>query len=383
MVQFRKDRPSPWMVQIRDAYGKIKTHSFERKEDALEFESKERRNRKLTKAGLVAPREEILFYDRVKSYLRKVKSKNAFSSYKQDESRFRNYWLEKFGKRPIASITTAEIKEHLDYIQIELEHTPSDRNRHRALLHSFFQDAFMDDKVLANPVSKIQLEDEVKRVKHGQIKSYKDWDKYVQAMYEQGAEFGVWAEIMGWTGARIMTAAALQYQDIDAARGTVVLRRLIERASGRVVERTKGAGEGGSDIVPLFPRLKHAINGRRQSSNFIRPTDFVVCDERGEVLTYEKFRTAHDRALESAKVDRFTPHAVRKFFATNAKRAGYTRAEIRELLGHSSEAVTARYDFKDIDHLVMKGKKLKFGMSVSSLSAKRDGLTGQKRRKRA
>lgn len=383
MVQYRKDRPSPWMVQIRDAFGKIKTHSFERKEDALDFENKERRNRKLQKAGLSAPREEILFYDRVKSYLRKVKARNAFSSYKQDESRFRNYWLEKFGKRPISSITTADIKEHLDHIQFELEHTPSDRNRHRALLHSFFQDAFMDDKVIANPVSKIPLEDEVKRVKHGQIHSASDWDAYVASMYRQGDAFGVWAEIMGWTGARIMTAAAVQYGDVDASRGVVILQRLIERASGNVVERTKGQGKGGSDVVPLFPRLKHAVNSRRQSAVFIRPTDFIVCDEKGEPITYEKYRTAHEKALEETELAKFTPHAVRKFFATNAKRAGYTRAEIRELLGHSSEAVTALYDLKDIDHLIEKGKRLKFGMSVSTLSAKSGSLTGQKRRKRA
>lgn len=370
MVQYRRGRKSPWVVQVHSFKGDLITRSFSRKDDAETFERQESRKRQLAKAGLAAPAEEILFIDGVKSWLTKRFTGKA-SSYKQDESRLRNYWIEPFGAYPLSSITSAMIKERLDYIQFELEHAPADRNRHRALLHTFFQDLYLDDKIVHNPVSKVPLVSEKKKVRSfGSIQDPKDQESYIKALYREGPQYGMLGDLMLWTGARIMAATCIQYRDIDFEMGIVRIRRLFERASQSVQERTKGSDEQGEEVVPLFPVLKDRILSMRRVSQYTRPSDYIACQENGSPIPYETFMGVHDRALLTTGLPRFTPHALKKAFATNLKRAGYTRTEIQEMFGHSSDAVTARYDLKDIEHLVEKGKRLKFGSSVSQVSAK-------------
>lgn len=370
MVQHRKGRKSPWMVQIRSG-GSVNTHSFMRKEDAIAFERQEQRNRQLSKAGLEQPQSDLLFIDFAAGWLRK-RSKGKQSSFKQDESRLNNYWLPKFGSYPLAAIRTAQIAEFLDHIQFELAHAPADRNRHRALLHKLFKDALMAGKVLHNPVSAIPLVKEKIRRKSGTLEPA-DQEAYIRAVYAQGEHYGILCDIMLWTGARIMAASALQWSDVDFKTGTVWLHRIIERASSSPQDRTKGGDEGGAEVVPLLPILRDRLNAWRDKSEYTRPTDFVAAvPGSGRFVTYEAYRDAHERALAATGITRFTPHAIKKAFATNAKRAGLTRTEIMELFGHSSEQVTAKYDLKDIRHLIERANALQFGASpVSTLSAKK------------
>lgn len=370
MVQRRGKK---WRLQYWDVTGKKKSKTFDKKADADAFLEKNRRTRQLFRAGLQAPAEEILFYDAVIKFLSKRDKSVTVSTVRQDASRFRNYWMEEFGKRPVSSISTAEILERLDYIQFTKGHTPADRNRHRALLHTFFQDLLMRDKILFNPVSKIPLVDESKKKRSSGVLNDRDAETYLKAMYQEGQHYGMLADLMIWTGGRIMAAAALQYRDIDFENGVIRIRRLFERASQTIQERTKGGGEGGAELVPLFPILKDKVLAHRETSQHTRPSDFIACRKDGRVIPYESFLTAHDRVIKKTGIERFTPHAFRKYFATSAKKAGYTRAEIREMLGHSSEAVTGRYDLEDIEHLVEKGKRLRFGQSQGVVSIKRGG----------
>lgn len=371
MVQFRRGRNSPWMVQVRDLKGDLLTHSFRLKSDAEDFERQEKRKKQLSKAGMEAPRDQIILLDYVKGWLTK-RSAGKQSTFSGDETRLRLYWLEVYGIYPLQSITTAMIKERLDYIQFELKHSPADRNRHRALMHKLFQDAFMDDKVAVNPVARIPLIEETIRRKSGTLEPAHQ-AKYVAAMYAEGPHYGILADIMLWTGARIMAGAALQWRDIDFQTGTVRLCRIIERASGTVQDRTKGGGEGGEELIPLLPMLRDRLLIHRKQTEYTRPTDYIAAVPwTGTFIPYESYTNAHNLALKATGIPRFTPHAIKKAFATNAKRAGLTRAEIREMFGHSSEQVTARYDLKDISHLIKRTQSLRFGSnSVSRLSAKK------------
>lgn len=380
---YRKGRPLPWLAQVRDASGDVLTRSFATKEDALSYESSERRKRQLTRSGLARPQDAILFYDAVQKYLRKrFSSELAHSSVSQDAGRFKNYWVEKFGKRPVATITTSDILEHLDYIQFELNHAPADRNRHRALLHTFFEDLFLQEKIMANPVARIPLIAENKqRKKFGELKPENQED-YVRAMYSKGKDFGMLANLLCWTGGRIMACAAIQYRDVDFDLGAVHICRLIERSSGTAQERTKGGKEGGEEAVPLLPILREAILSHRASNEYTRPSDFIVNRPGGGWMPYEDYLHTHNDVITELGIPRFTPHAIRSFFSTAAKRAGFTRSERMEMLGHTSEAMTARYDRKDIAHLVSRAAKLGFGSnSVIHMSSKRGVRTGRGEKK--
>jgi integrase len=362
--QYLKGRPSPWKVQLRDHSGKVVTRCFTHKEDAEEFEASLRRTKKLSRAGLESPKDNILFIDYTRIFLKKRYIERAKSSVDQDEGRLRNYWLEKFGALPIQSITSAMIKENLDYIQFELNHSPADRNRHRALLHKLFRDAMMDDKVVYNPVSKIPLVDERKKTRKPSVLSEpKDQEAYIEAAFAEGQAYGVLATILIWAGPRISEAIALKNEDIDERRETITIRRIFERASQQMIDRTKGDGEGGFHVVPLFPRVKAALSAWRKKTPFIRPGDFVVHRADGQHISYDTFKEVHKRILSQAELSPITIHDLRRTFASNAQKAGYSKGEIQEMLGHSSVTVTERYTILEIDHLVQKGKRLKFGTS--------------------
>lgn len=380
---YRKGRPLPWLAQVRDASGGVLTRAFAAKEDALAFEALERRRRQLSRSGLARPQDAILFIDAVQKYLKKrfASGDLTHSSVSQDSGRFKNYWLEKFGKRPVATITTAEILEQLDYIQFELNHSPADRNRHRALLHTFFQDLFVRDLIQGNPVARIPLVSEKRTRSFGELRP-EDQPAYIDALCRQGADYGMLAVLACWTGGRVMACAAIQWRDVDFDSGVIHLCRIVERSSGTLQDRTKGGGAGGSEAVPLVPVLREAILSHGRSSAYTRPSDFIVNRPGGGWMSYEAFLDAHDRALKDLGIPRFTPHALRSFFDNAAKRAGFTRSERMEMLGHTSEAMTARYDRKDIQHLVERAAKLGLGStSVIQVSSKRGVRTGRGGRK--
>lgn len=343
------------------------TRSFLRKEDAEAFEMAEKRKKQLQKAGLDAPQDKTLFLDFSKAFISRRYKALARSSVDHDEGRLRNYWLEKFGLRPLSTITSAEIKQQLDHIQFELGHSPADRNRHRALLHTLYQEAFMEDRVLFNPVARIPLIEEKRTKRKTVLKEASQIEAYLDALRAEGPHYGMIGEIMAWTGARVCAAIALQWHDVHFSDGIVLIRRIEERAGGsKIVERTKGRGqvddERDAEVIPLFPRLREALLAHRQRTHFTKPHDFIACRGDGSYIPYDTFKDVHKRAIASADLPAgVTPHTLRASFATLAKKAGYTRAEIREMLGHSSEAVTARYDLRDIAHLVEKGKQIGFG----------------------
>jgi integrase len=145
-------------------------------------------------------------------------------------------------------------------------------------------------------------------------------DPYVNAMYRRGAHYGMLADLMIWSGARIMAAAAIQNRDVDFDVGIIRIRRLIERATKTPVDRTKGEGDDGAEIIPLFPKLKDRILAHLRISDYTRPTDFIAAAPGGGWVSYEGYRDAHFAVLKELSLARFTPHAIRKAFATNAKR---------------------------------------------------------------
>lgn len=358
MAQYRKGRKSPWMVQYRED-NRVLTRSFKTKSDAETFEDKIHRGRQLTKAGLEKPAELSLLLDFAADWLRKRAKDPEITrgTFNQDNSKLRTYWLPWFGTRPMSLLTSQEIEAKLDYLQYELNLAPATRNRHRALLHTMYRDALRKRLVVQNPMSSIPLVKETSNREKVAL-SVEEQEIYLAGLRLEGARFEILGELMLWTGGRICAANVLQWRDFDFDLGIVQLRRIEERASGTIQERQKG---GADIVVPLVERLRYALLKWRDESRFTKPHDFVACQPQGHFICYDTFKGVHARVVEATKLRRFTPHDLKRTFATNAKRAGLTRADIRELFSHSSEAVTARYDLKDIDHLVNKVERVGFG----------------------
>lgn len=380
-VCYRTDKKGgkPWIVQwyetVINPEGKQirvrKTASFRTKEQAEEKGRKVDDAQASRRHGISNPSDETLFVDFARGWLkRRLKQPDyAYSSWDADERRLRRYWLAKFGPWTLESITSADILEHLDWIQFECNQSMATRNRHRSLIHKLMNDAVALGKIRFNSASAVPLlKNEVRTKKRINLKSETEFEEWLSALENEGRVYWILGNIMGFTGVRICTANALQWQDIHDK--VVLFRRIEQRAGGsKIVERIKGKKQTIDDedahVVPLLPRLRIVLAQWRKISIYTKPTDFVAANPKtGSYVRYDAWKVVNTRAAKAADVPGVTAHSIRRYYATELKKAGFTRAEIREMGGWSSEQMVARYDIKDVQHLADRAEELGFGKEV-------------------
>lgn len=363
MVQKIKGSRLPWKGQARDHNGKVQSKQFARKQDAEDFEAKVRGDRQRVRAGLELPKSDILLIDYFKTWMRARIKEVPRSTWEMDDSRFRNHVAVRFGARAMNTISSAEWKAHLD----ELMHRDKDplsrasRNRVRALLHKLYHDAFMADRVVLNPISKIPLLKETAKKRHT-IWNDAQREAYIAAMYadsEHGPYAGLFAVISVFEGPRISEVLALRNSSIDEENGVIWLTEILEQCSGSVEKRTKG--DKGGRSIPLFPRVRDAIRAHRQAHPHKAPDAFLFAkDGRHPISTYA-MRNTHERVVARLELPRTTPHGNRHLFTSIAEEAGFSTFERKEILGHSTIAMTERYTHTSVKRLAEKGKELGFG----------------------
>ena len=125
-------------------------------------------------------------------------------------------------------------------------------------------------------------------------------------------------EFCVFTGLRQAEALELTWERVERARGVILLE---ETKSGKRRE------------VPLNGRAD-AVLLRRQPQ------------ESGLVFgarSFDHFRSAWETAVDRAKLADFRFHDLRHTFASWAVQQGATLQEVKDLLGHSSLAMTLRY----------------------------------------
>lgn len=360
MVQRIKGSAFPWKAQARDHNGRVVSKQFARKEDAERFEAKIRDTRQLVRGGLEAPKSDIILIDYFKHWMQARVKSVPRSTWEMDDSRFRNHVAEKFGARAMATISSAEWREHLDEL-MHREEKPlakASRNRVRALLHKLYEDAFMAEKVVFNPLSKIPLLEESIKLRRT-IWTQAQYDAYIAAAYDISPYVGLFAEISLFEGLRISETLALTFGDFDEEAGCIWITKIYEQESHEIVARTKGDEAGRR--MPLFPRVAQAV-ARHKGIHPMKGRDaYIFGTDTGHPINPFAMRRLHERAVAAAKVPRLTPHGLRHTFASIAQMAGFTSAELKEMLGHSTILMTEKYTHMQMEHLVKKGQALGFG----------------------
>ncbi len=137
---------------------------------------------------------------------------------------------------------------------------------------------------------------------------------------------------LAWrSGLRIGEVLALKPKDVDLDAGTLVVqhgkgdkRRVVGLDSGTVALLARW----------LDVRKKRGINGRAT----------VICTLDAGVIQQSYVRHLLPRVAAKAGIEkRVHAHALRHSYAIELEREGATISTIRDLLGHSSAAVTDRY----------------------------------------
>lgn len=374
-MQYRKGRRSPWVVQVRDEVGDVQTFSFSKREDAVEAEARLLKVRQRVRAGLERPPSKILFFDFAADWMKQRTMTHPAATWKPDDSKLRRVLLPRFGRKAMDALSTADFEKLFYELMYEgrenstgrvVKISGATRNRYHALLHKMFEDAIKSDLITLNPISKIEiLSEKVKSQKLDHWKTDEEAETYIKAAYDRRHVFGVWAEILVLAGFRVNEATPIKWSDLDETGESFTISRIFEAITGEIVERTKGQGEGGTRLVPVFPRLLATLQSWRLVTPYHRPGDYILAQEDGSHFTYSQFDYAHGKITEAAGVKRIRIHDIRHSFASNAQKAGFSQREIQEMLGHEDASTTEIYTHVDRKHLTEKGRKIGFtGLKV-------------------
>ncbi len=140
------------------------------------------------------------------------------------------------------------------------------------------------------------------------------------------------------SGLRVSELCGLDWRDIDAEIGTVMVRR----------------GKGNKDrLVPIGePALTALAQWRRVMPVAWEPNGPVITNLRGGRLTTRAVEALLARRLQASGLRTpITPHGLRHCFATHMLNNGADLRSIQEMLGHASLATTQRYTHLNVTHL--------------------------------
>ena len=158
--------------------------------------------------------------------------------------------------------------------------------------------------------------------------------------------------LMIHTGIRVGECLALQWKDLDFKRGMIHITKTVTRSKEGewIVGSTPKTKKSKRDIpmnVPIRAAIKDQLEMQRDLYGSIDLCGFVFPGGNGEMaipVTMNAVITnlirKGGRANPSIFIEPFSVHAFRDTFASRAVRAGVPANTLKEILGHSSLAMT-------------------------------------------
>jgi integrase len=160
-------------------------------------------------------------------------------------------------------------------------------------------------------------------------------------------------------------------ESVNLELPTIVL--LLLHTGGRRSEVLNLTWENDIDFAQGYVIFNQTKNGRRRSVPMTQTVYLALAalpgPHEGKVFRTRSIRTAFERAVERAKLEDFHLHDCRHTFASRLVMAGVGLQAVKELLGHSSLAMTMRYAHLSPAHLREAIAKLDAPASVDVLPA--------------
>lgn len=139
--------------------------------------------------------------------------------------------------------------------------------------------------------------------------------------------------------------AAIGWEDVNESAGGILIRRKVEKDSGRIEDTTKGKR---SRWVPMPASWCALVAARREELGY--PTGLLLPAESGAPLPYQECLKRFRKVLAEAELplDR-RQHDLRHSWNSHARRAGVDPRTRADVLGHSSTAQLTDGTYSHVD----------------------------------
>lgn len=156
-----------------------------------------------------------------------------------------------------------------------------------------------------------------------------------------------------YSGLRIGELMALQWSDIDFAKGVLtVSKSCYDGKDGPIIDEPKTTAS--RRVIPLPKKLFPILDGIRKKSS----SSFVI-SSKGKPLSVRSYQRSFELLLKKLKITHRGFHSLRHTFATRALECGMDVRTLSEILGHKNPTVTLnRYVHSMLEHKAFMMNKL-------------------------
>lgn len=142
-------------------------------------------------------------------------------------------------------------------------------------------------------------------------------------------------------GLRRGEACALRWDDVDLDRGTISIKRSVQRVTGRGLVVTEPKTAAGVRTLPL-PAVAHGTLVRLRAATAVAE-GYIFTGPNGGPLDSMCVYNDFQDALASAGLPAMGLHQLRHAYGTLLRSQGVSEKTLMELLGHTSIRMTTRY----------------------------------------
>lgn len=279
-------------------------------------------------------------------YLAACRAKTKRSTCSTYATTLSHHILPRFGYRPISSISREEINDFLYSKVFPDEGEALSAATVRlivSVLRSLFQFAagLGEDVVAWESISCPALPGgETRVLNEGEQQRLRDFLCRDMSLEKLGVL------ICLYMGLRIGEICAMKWGDVDLKRGTMSIKRTVQRI--RNLDYREGSGQSRTKVIFDVPKSR---SGQRciPVPSFLleilrsqcRPEScYILTGSADSFLEPRSFQNRYRSIMREAGIEYINFHALRHTFATNCVNLGFDAKTLSEILGHSNVSVT-------------------------------------------
>lgn len=247
----------------------------------------------------------------------------------------RNHIVPQLGRHTLGQVTPAVVR---GWYQAMDTTKPTVRAHAYALLRTILTTAVDDGIIPSNPC-RVRGGGQTQRAHQIRLLSVAELAALVQAMPE---ELRAGVLLSAWCGLRYGELAELRRGDVEPDGSLIRVRRGVVYLDGQHIVSVPKSAAGVRDIA-VPPHLAPALVDHLDHHTAKGKTALLIPGEDGEHLAHWKFRHQLYKAAKSIGLDDLHVHDLRHLGAVLAAQSGATIKELMSRLGHTSPAMSLRY----------------------------------------